>query len=416
MFRQQDITCKECGLEGKIADWQHCESYVCKACFTVHTILGVDVKKQSSIYTKGKPSYKLFIPMGAVFRWHGKDYEVIGFCLRADQEHYYWQEYVALHESGRHIHLSQYDGHWNVVEPYDEEMKSGAIDKNLDSRDYKLWSKYTSNAIAAEGSFPYNLLEWKSYKVVESISPPYILIGENADNTEALMGTYIKPKELQKCFNVPVILPYREGVGANQVFHPSFQPMHWAIGSGILLALLFVFNLMFTTSAANQVVFEQNLMVTDSSQRIPLVSSSFEIVPRRSIMLFEASTDVYNDWVELEVDLVNEQTNESRSFVIGMEYYGGVDDGYEWSEGSHHNRQHICSVQAGRYHLQITPVKSTSSKPVNVNLKVTNDPPQYRNLWITAGIMLGFTALLAIIKFFWERSRWSKSNFNPYNF
>jgi hypothetical protein len=416
MLQEQDITCTECGRAGKIADWQFCESYVCKGCFTVYKVLGVDVKKQTSIYTKGKPSYKLFIPMGAIFRWHNKDYKIIGFCLRADQEHYYWQEYVALHESGRHLHISQYDGHWTVVEPYDEEMKAGAKDKDLDTRNYKLWSKYTSNAIAAEGSFPYNLLEWKSFKVVESISPPYILIGENADNTEALMGTYVKPKEIQQCLNVPIVLPYRDGVGANQVFNPTFDPLHWAVGSGILLGILFIFNLMFTTTSANQVVFEQNLTVTDSSQHVPLVSAPFEIKPRRSAMLLEASTDVYNNWVELEIDLVNEQTSKSRSFVVGMEYYGGVDDGYSWSEGSHHNRQFLCSVESGTYHLQITPVKSTSSTPVFVSLKVTDDPPQYRNLWIVASIMLGFTALLAIIKFFWERNRWSKSNYNPYDF
>ena len=60
-----------------------------------------------------------------------------------------------------------------------------------------------------------------------------------------------------------------------------------------------------------------------------------------------ATAPVNNSWADLDVDLVNDQSQEVESVNVPIEYYSGAEDGESWTEGSTIERRDAF-VAAGR--------------------------------------------------------------------
>ena len=414
-LKPRDIICLNCEATGLITDWEFCENYVCAHCGQIHRVVGVSVSENGDIKNKDVSKHEIFITLGTVFTWHDEKYKICGYSVKADEHGYKWHEYVGITDKGAYIHISQYNGHWNVIELLDDAMHERIKGTDIPERKFDLWNKYKARTLYAEGSFPYDVKRWSKYSVVENVSPPYILIGEKANETISYLGVYISPRQLRKKLDKDIILPYREGVGANQAFPAVLNPTQWWIGSVAVIVLLLILNGIFSSAAAEKTIYKQEIVVSDSTHNKPFTTESFELTPTLSVLKFMSISNISNNWVELGIELVNEENNQSRSFVMGMEYYSGVDEGYAWSEGNQSHDESLCSVSAGVYHLVITPIKSDTSKPVKVNVTVVDDPPYNINMLILAGMMLVFTIVITIIKYFWNQSRWKSSPYSPYN-
>jgi len=148
-----------------------------------------------------------------------------------------------------------------------------------------------------------------------------------------------------------------------------------------------------------------------------VVSPQFELKHGLANVDFQLYAPVQNNWLELEVDLVNDQTGETYEFEQGVEHYSGQDsDGY-WAEGSQNHHVTLSSIPAGLYHLNIeasSPSSAGLGPGLNYSMTVTRDVVTWSNfLWSLV--------LLSIVPaFVWwrsrsfEQSRWSTSDFSPY--
>jgi hypothetical protein len=205
-------------------------------------------------------------------------------------------------------------------------------------------------------------------------------------------------------------LPKPWSVAPNQPFTGSF---YYTWGFLPFLGLLFVaFVMMFASGLTSTVLSEQITLppMTNASTAQAAFSQPFPIKANRNIQI-TATAPVSNSWADLDVDLVNDQSQEVESVNVPIEYYSGVDDGESWSEGGQQQDATLSSLPAGNYTLRVEGTWQDWQKPMPVTVKVEQNVSRGVN-FCCAGVVLLIVPLLALFrKWTFERRRWSESMF-----
>ena len=160
------------------------------------------------------------------------------------------------------------------------------------------------------------------------------------------------------------------------------------------------------------------------------VSPSFEFDGGASPLRIDLKAPVDNSWAYTGVTLVNEKTNEEVFAEQDIEYYHGYTDGENWTEGSTKESFTICGVEPGKYHFTISPqveekiaptsIYLTSATNVNLNagiemeVSATIEKTPFWNVGFCMAVLGGGLILLFILKYLFEVSRWSDSDYSPY--
>ena len=139
-------------------------------------------------------------------------------------------------------------------------------------------------------------------------------------------------------------------------------------------------------------------------------SQPFEIKANRNVRI-SASAPVDNSFVELDVDLVNEQSQEVESVAIPIEYYHGADSDGAWTEGSQSQDATVSSLPAGRYTLRVEGAWEKPQVPMAVNVRVEQNVVRGVN-FACALIVLAIVPIIGIFrKITFESARWKDSMF-----
>jgi hypothetical protein len=93
-----------------------------------------------------------------------------------------------------------------------------------------------------------------------------------------------------------------------------------------------------------------------------MVSAPFTL-DHQSALEIDLVATLANQWLELPVSLVNEQTGQGFEFTKNIEFYSGVESGESWSEGSRNADAVLSRVPAGRYHLNFYPFTEQGVAP-----------------------------------------------------
>lgn len=417
--RAVSLSCPSCGAGIELHAQGWAVSVVCASCGSVldATDKNLRILQRHSEAVRVNP----MLPLGTRGTWRGAPWELIGFqvvTIAVEGTEYSWTEYVAFNPYRGFLYLSEYQGHWNVIEklrrrPRVDEGGNRPV-AELDGRVFRHFQTARATTTMALGEFPWQLQVGDSVIARDFIAPPYILSAESTeDETTWSMGTYTPPDVIAKAFPGGRSLMRPVGVFANEpnphVATASKAFRLFAVFMVLLLAML-VGN---AITASDAVVFEQRYTFahgTDDSAAF--VTPAFTFEGRPSSVVVEVRTELDNDWVYFDFTLIDDVSGAAREFSKQLSYYSGRDNDGSWSEGSRNGKVRLASVPPGRYFLRVAPEGGELMRPpVSYAVRVRRDVPAY-GFYVVAFIALVLPALM-----FWapkvgfETRRWAESDY-----
>ena len=421
------LDCPECHTSITYYDVRGSEYYACPKCHAYFRYSGEETPKVFGNYKAVEHEAPL-IDLGTLGVINGATYRVVGFTERCEYraEQYRWTEYQLFQPSTRqYIQLSQYRGHWMLIQPQTEPIEHTKLNGRFVHRpegDYRLYNRYQARVLWAVGEFDWDIEGDDRLKLSEYILPPHMLVQERSpDNTvKWYRAVHIEPATVAEAFNLPASsMPAQEGVGAVQ---PDPVKASWPALS-LLTTLAFGFLLLVQiwqhVRHPDTVVLSADLQVeADSTAKSQpgtgrvIVSPSFTL-DHQTALEIDLRTTLNNQWLELPVSLVNEQTGQGFEFTKNIEFYNGVEDGESWREGSREADAVLSRVPPGRYHLNFYPFTEAGAFGPGILVRVTADPPLWSNFFLIFFLLLIYPTWQYIRRASHETNRWSQSDFGP---
>lgn len=411
--------CPNCGGPLDLIAPDKSERVTCPNCDSL-----LDVNQGNLTYLKAlnpPPDQPDFIlPVGAEGVFNNTKYRILGAVVRSvlfDGVKYFWHEYLLYEPMVGFRWLVHSDNHWNFVEPInaaDVEQSgttgSGATVK-YNGRTYKIFQDSWATVEYVKGEFYWRVEQGETVRAVDYVSPPMMLsqeISQTEINWSA--GTYLTNAEVEKAFGLAGF-PKPWAVGPNQPFTGQF---YYTWGFLPLFLLLVVAVFMIPLTGLTRTALNQDLMLPPlSNATTPQVmfSQPFDLKANSNVRI-TAGAQVDNSWADLDVDLINDQSQEIESVSIPVEYYSGSDSDGAWTEGGRTNDAILSSLPGGKYTLRVEGTWQNWQTAMPVSVKVEQNINRGVNFCL-ALFLLAIVPILGLIrKFSFETSRWKDNMFN----
>ena len=411
--------CPNCGGPLDLVAPDKAERVTCPNCDSL-----LDVNQGNLTYLHAltpAPAAQLFVlPVGAEGTIQDKKYKIIGAVIRSvtiDGIKYFWHEYLLDNPLIGFRWLVHSDNHWNFVEPVnpaeveDSRFYGSGAKVTYGGNKFKIFQDANAVVEYVKGEFYWRVEQGETVRAIDFVSPPQMLSLEKTENEmNWSLGTYMPNAEVEKAFGVSD-LPKPWSVAPNQPFTGSFY-YTWGLVPLLLLFIVAVFMIPFT--GLTRTVFSQQITLppmTNPQTPQTAFSQPFEIKPRSNIQI-TASAPVNNSWADLDVDLVNDQSQEVESVNVPIEYYQGVEDGEKWTEGGQDQSAALSSLPGGQYTLRVEGSWQDSTQPMPVTVKVEQNVNRGVNFCFAFFALLIVPALGIIRKWSFESSRWRDSMFS----
>src|SRR5215217_3083512 len=421
------VSCPNCAGPLELRAPDKTERVTCPNC---NSLLDVNQGQLKFLKALEKPWFQPLIPLGTVGEVPEGKMTVIGAMARSvtiEGTQYFWSEYLLYHPQIGFRWLVHSDNHWNYVSavPPGEvtELEKSATYRG---KNYRIFQDAQARVEIVLGEFYWKVETGEQVRGVDYIAPPYMLSKEvstvyitdpkNASKTRRTageinwsVGTYVPVQQVEKTFSVSG-LPRPSNVAPNQPYKHWWVYKYW-LAFILLLGLAGV--LAFIFSGSSRQVFAQSVTLPplpneDGTQ--VFFSEPFEIAGRRNIRIVGEST-VQNTWVDLEGDLINDETGVVQSFPIEISYYQGVEEGESWSEGGQNDSAYASSLPAGKYVLRLEGQWERWQQPAVVAVRVEQNITRGINLLIALIVLSIGPVIMLIYHIGFERRRLSESMF-----
>lgn len=407
------IPCYICDIETELEVDFEVVNFVCPHCQTLYAADKDGQFRQRSRYKNIYFACPLVI--GEVGNFRGIEYKVTGILRKNIHPDFDWIEFILQNEAKEFIYLSVSNGHWMMLREMAETFVVHDHPKALDHEGvyFDIFEYSDAEIINAKGFFDFHLPQNKLIHLVEYINPPNIISVERMNGVEtAYYGEYVNKREIRKAFP-EAVLPYQTGTNMIQPF--PFHIKNTAIIFCLIALLILITNWFIYRDQVEQQVFSKTMKFTEFDNK-EITSESFVLNGGSSPMTIQVSTGVDNSWANVNVALINEETNDEIYANKDIEYYHGYSDGESWTEGSSVEKFNICGVKSGKYHLLITPLKAPEDL-TNTEMQVTAvwNQPSSRNAWFVILFMSGIFAVIYFFKYQSEKNRWADSSYSPYS-
>ena len=351
---------------------------------------------------------------------NGAKLKVIGSVVRSvllDGVHYYWHEYLLYNPSVGFRWLVHSDNHWNFVEPVNpaevsaESNMLGARSATYNGTLFRIFQDANAVVEYVKGEFYWRVEQGETVRAVDYVAAPLMLSQEvTGSEINWSLGTYMTNAEVEKAFGVSG-LPKPWSVAPNQPFTGQFY-YTWGALPLILLIVLAVFMIplsgMTATALSQQIVLPP---MANATAPQTMFSQPFEVKANRNLRI-TASAPVTNSFADLDVDLVNEQSQEVESVSVPIEYYQGVDGGESWTEGGQSQDATLSSLPAGKYTLRVEGTWQNWQQPMPITVKVEQNVNRGVNFGCAFLVLLIVPLLGIFRKFSFESNRWKDSMFS----
>lgn len=407
------FSCPACGGQVALHAAGHTVSAICEHCSTV-----IDTANENfRIIKKSRErTIETDIPIGAKGQLDGVQWEVIGYMEKKDLAYEaYWDEYLLFNPYFGFRFLVQADGHWNLARVIKQTvpMIGRNFEVKLEDEKFQLFDRGESSVQYVKGEFYWRVQKGDKDSYADYIAPPYMLSMEKNDGEMTLsVSEYLLPAKVEKAFGVS--LKKREGIAANQPgpLRGSMKGM-WLIG---LIACVLAFIVQNHTGPgkllANKIVHIDRIApnATYSAYSTPVFN-----MPRGANVLVEGNvTPLKNNWVDIDLTLVNDAANDAYYATQSVEYYAGWDGGEHWTEGSPQGETYFSAVRRGNYRLVFQPTVGQMVPPgMDIQVVVRRNVSAWGNFWLAVLAILALPILVMVRNWHFEYRRWRNSDYAP---
>jgi Zn finger protein HypA/HybF involved in hydrogenase expression len=406
--------CPNCGGALELSVPDETERVTCPYCSSL-----LDVNQGKLTWLKAltpKPDAPDFVlPIGAVGTFKDDvQFKIIGAVVRSatiEGTQYFWHEYLLYNPTIGFRWLVHSDNHWNFVEPVNPaDVVADGTSVTFNGQKFRIFQDAPAVVEYVKGEFYWRVEQGETVRAVDYVAPPMMLSLETTNNEmNWSAGVYMTNAEIEKAFGVSD-LPKPWSVAPNQAFTGGFY-IKW--GFALLGLLCFAAIIMLPFSSTSKPLSEIVTLPPAASATAPqtVFSKPFELKGNRNVRI-TASAPVDNAFADLDIDLINDQSQEVESVSVPIEYYTGSDSDGAWTEGSQTQDATLSSLPAGKYTLRIEGTRQNFQQPLQVNVQVEQNVSRGVN-FICAFLVLALLPALALFrKFAFEKRRWSESMFS----
>lgn len=415
----QVFRCPSCGspLSTRSND---IKSVGCVACGAVVDTSDKNYQLLSAALSPEDDRYAPRIELGRKGKLDGQPVEVIGFMVKrqiCDDIAYDWREYLLAGENGTYRWLTEYNNHWNVADVLSKHPHSSPkifSEFKYAGETYKHFSTYQGRVIQVAGEFTWRVARDDVAELVDYIAPPLMLSRERTE-TEISWSycRYVEPAVIQEAFKLPP-LPQPYGVYANQ---PSiWEEKHrrtsrcfwWMALIALIVQLFMVFG-----SGGGKLV-DQGISFNPLNPDEMYTSPVFNLKGGSNKVRIKTNANLNNNWISLNMALINRTTGTGWPVVRELSYYHGIDEGESWSEGSNEDEIYFVDLPAGQYVLQIDPELSPETmSPVSLRVEAQTSGPGWSNYVMLMIFLAIFPIYTRLRRSGFETSRWAESDYAP---
>lgn len=409
--------CPNCAAPLTMTAPDKAERVTCPYCNSL-----LDVNKGNLTWLKSlapKPDAPQFVlPIGAegIFKDDTK-FKIIGAVVRSvkiEGISYFWHEYLLYNPMIGFRWLVHSDNHWNFVEPVNPaDVVSSGTSVSFNGKNFRIFQDAPAVVEFVQGEFYWRVEQGETVRAVDFVNAPLMLSQEITNNEmNWSVGVYMTNAEIEKAFNV-TDLPKPWSVAPNQPFTGGFYIKY---GFAMLALLFIVAIFMLPFSSSSTVLSETVTLQPTASVTTPqtVFSKQFELKGNRNVRI-TANAPVNNAFADLDIDLINEQSQNLETVNIPIEYYSGSDSDGAWTEGKQTQDATLSALPAGKYTLKVAGTWQNFSQPMQVNVKVEQNVSRGVN-FCCALVLLSLLPLFGLIrKFTFESRKWSESMFSGGN-
>ncbi len=410
--------CPNCGGPLSLTAPDKAERVTCPNCDSLLDVNQGNLKFLKALLPSPSPN-PFLLPIGAEGNFPGDvKFKVIGSMVRSvtiDGITYYWHEYLLNNPMIGFRWLVHSDNHWNFVEPINPaEVEGGGTSAGstvrYNGRTFKIFQDAPAAVRYVQGEFYWRVEQGETVRAVDFVSAPLMLSQEiSPGEMNWSAGTYMTNAEVEKIFGISG-LPKPWSVAPNQPFTGSFY-YTWGFVPVFLLLVVAVLLIPFTGITSTVLSQKMELpRLANATQAQYAFSQSFELKPNRNVRI-TTSAPVNNSWADLDVDLVNDQSQEVESVNIPIEYYSGTDSDGAWTEGGQIQDATVSSLPGGKYTLRVGGTWQNWQQPMPVVVKVEQNVNRGVNFFCALIVLLIVPVLGLVRKLSFESKRWSESMF-----
>ena len=418
-IQAESFQCPGCGSALTIRAKGQTDTLACGICGSIMDITDPNFRILSKF--KAKIKHEPLIPLGARGKLAGVEYEAIGYlrrCVTVEGVNYEWSETLLFHRQQGFRWLVEYNGHWSLAQTTTEPpLVTGYGAQGRATHQNQIYRQFQTAAAKVSyvlGEFYWRVKVGERCEISDYIAPPFQLSQERTDKEIVWsQAEYVEPETIKTAFQLEQPLPTRIGVGPNQpspydAQRPKFRRLCW-----LFLGLLIVGQIITVALSSDQRVHQQTFLFGADTKDKTLTSEPFALSGRDSNLVIQAETNLDNNWIYLDLALIERDTGTSYAINREIEYYQGVDEGERWSEGGASDKAMLSAIPAGIYYLSVEGELPPASPTVTCTLTVFRDVPGWSNFFLA---LLGL--LIVPLIFFWrtrafERARWAESDYGP---
>lgn len=359
---------------------------VCPVCSSWLELKGTIV---SVVHATGRNDAMTLKP-GMSCHFDGCEWVVTGCAqqLNDDKQTERWMEYkLYCADKGWYRSLVEYRGHWLWTGPADASrfmtttMKVKGV-KRVRDREEKVvmnqYARYNQRTLPVAGEFATDVMRDSGGKTIveEYEHAPLVLVKEMKPGKKYVWntGTYLKPRQVAQMFDLSIWqLPIRkERIPAEPRLLQHFSSV-WLFFLFALVAVLVVPTFVAQWKPEKYVLQESYEIIPDTGawagvSYAPVSSRLFEVT-RPGALEVTMNSSLNQEWLEMNLSIMNEQTGAEYSATRTAEYWDGYDADGHWVENKQEVTASFSDVPAGRYLMSVYP-SSGAHRPLTMNVSI----------------------------------------------